>query len=220
MNAQTAQQIANARRTCKAYDPTRRLDDETFGALLEALRLAPSSINIQPWQFLVADTDTTKARLCTSMTGADTHNVAKVMNASHVIVLCTRTTLDNAHLDAVMAAEKSAGRFKDDAALTTRKQHCLSYLTPLQQDSARLNVWAEQQTFIALGHLLMAAQIAGVQATPIGGFNNAALDDELSLHAQGLKSSVIVSLGYASADDANQTLPKARLPAEKVITFL
>lgn len=60
----------------------------------------------------------------------------------------------------------------------------------------------------------------GIDATPIGGYDAQVLDDLLDLPAQNLKSSVLVSLGYASDDDGNKTLPKARLAMDDVVKFL
>ncbi|UNU73447.1 oxygen-insensitive NAD(P)H nitroreductase [Moraxella nasovis] len=219
-SAQNAKDIASSRYTCKAYDPNKPLNDDTIKQLLETLRLSPSSINIQPWRFLVADNATAKVKICQSMIGNGEHNVAKVMNASHVLVLCTKTSLDTRHLDNVLHAEHKAGRFSSNEAMTARKQHCMTYLQPLQQDPKKLFIWSEQQTFIALGHFLFAAQIAGVAATPIGGFNVQILNDILHLADRHLTSSVIVALGYPSKDEPNQHLPKARLDADQVIEFI
>ena len=51
-----ALQIARTRYTTKHYDPARRVSDEDFDALLEVLRLSPSSVNSQPWEFFIART--------------------------------------------------------------------------------------------------------------------------------------------------------------------
>lgn len=212
--------IAQNRYTCKAYDFTKKINPKTFGVLLECLRLAPSSLNIQPWQFLVADSDNAKERITVAMTGGDIHNIPKVMHASHVIVLCTQTDIDDAHLDKVIRAEAKAGRFISDESQQARKIHCQTYLEHYRRNMAEFDVWAEQQIFIALGQLLITAELLGIQATPIGGFNKDALDDNLNLKDKSLKSSVIVALGYAHTDDPNRTLTKARLDATDVISYL
>ena len=54
----------------------------------------------------------------------------------------------------------------------------------------------------------------------IEGFDPQALDQELALNEKGLKSVVMVALGYRSAEDFNAKLPKSRLAAETVITAL
>ena len=78
----------------------------------------------------------------------------------------------------------------------------------------------ENQTFIALGQLLFAAGLEGIDATPMGGFDEEILNTELGLTEKGLRSSVIVSLGYRSENDFNAKLPKSRLPAEDIFTKL
>lgn len=212
--------LAKTRRTCKAYDATAKIDESTLKVLLETLRLAPSSINIQPWKFLVTDQDNTKNLITQSMVDGDAHNVPKVNNASHVLVLCTRTDLDDAHLSNVLQAEKDAGRFGSDEIMQARFNLCQYYISQMQDDPKKLLVWSENQTFIALGHLLMACAMMGIDATPIGGYDQALLDAQLGLADQGLQSSVLVAIGYASDTDANQQLPKARLPFDEVIQFI
>ncbi len=220
ISAQTALELIQTRYTCKAYDATKKIDDATLNTLLEMLRLAPSSINIQPWQFLVASSDDAKATITTAMTGGDAHNVPKVQNASHTLILCTHTTIDDAHLTAVLHAEKDAGRFASDEIMQSRQALCSHYISQYATQPDVLLQWAENQTFIALGHLLLSAKLLGIDATPIGGYDAEVLDQALDLPAKGLKSSVLVALGYASDADGNRTLPKARLAMDQLVTWL
>lgn len=212
--------ILKTRYTCKAYDPTRKIDEVTFNTLTECLRLTPSSINIQPWQFLIATTEATKARIANAMTGGDAHNVPKVMNASHVLIFCTRTQIDETHLNKIMDSEQQAGRFKDETSRQARQSLCQNYLTAYAKTPILMSSWADEQLFIALGQLLMSAQMLRVSATPVGGFDKATLDAEFGLADKGLRSTVIALLGYASVDDFNQTLPKARLAYKDVFVHL
>ena len=46
--------IALSRHACKAYDPTRKIPAEQIEQLVTLLRYAPSSVNSQPWHFIVA----------------------------------------------------------------------------------------------------------------------------------------------------------------------
>lgn len=213
-------EILASRYTCKAYDQTRKIDEATFAILTECLRLAPSSINIQPWQFLIATTDAAKARITTAMTKGDAHNVPKVMNASHVLIFCTRLHLNDDHLTKIMDSEQAAGRFANDTSRRSRQALCQNYLHTYAQTPELMARWADEQAFIALGQLLMSAHMLGVSATPIGGFDKSVLDEALHLSKRGLRSTVIASLGYASTDDFNQSLPKARLSYEDVFIRL
>ena len=49
--------VSKNRYTTKAYDASKRIPQEQFERLLEILRLAPSSINIQPWHFFIIEND-------------------------------------------------------------------------------------------------------------------------------------------------------------------
>jgi len=83
--------------------------------------------------------------------------------------------------------------------------------------AAALAYWAGG---LALGFLLLGAAAMGVDACPIEGFDQGAVDEALGLREQGLSSTVIVALGFRAADDFNAKLPKSRLPVEQVITRL
>lgn len=211
---------AQHRYTCKAYDPTKQIDEATLNAILESLRLAPSSINIQPWHFLIAKSEEAKNRLALALTDDDAHNLPKVKNASCVLVLCTKTNIDQAHLDKVIEAEDKAGRFANTDAKHNRQAFCQSFFNEFAKNPTAMQAWAENQTFIALGHLLLSAQTFGVNATAIGGYDAVVLDDELDLASQHLKSSVIVALGYADETDFNKALPKGRLAFDDVFSTI
>lgn len=45
--------VSKSRYTTKAYDPNKKIPQQQFERFLEILRLTPSSINIQPWHFLL-----------------------------------------------------------------------------------------------------------------------------------------------------------------------
>ena len=73
------------------------------------------------------------------------------------------------------------------------------------------NDWAARQAYIALGSGLIAAATEQVDATPMEGFNAAALDELLDLPAQGLHSVALLALGYRDAEkDFLAKAPKVR----------
>lgn len=211
---------AQQRYTCKSYDANRKIDAQTLDDLLQMLWLSPSSINIQPWRFFVTDNAQTKAKIIKSMIDGDEHNVAKINNCSHVIIFCTRTNIDEDHLMRVLQAEKDSGRFASEDIMKARLMLCQHYISQLTADADTLFHWAENQTFIALGQLLLSAQLLGVDATPIGGYNKQLLNKEFEFDKQNLQSSVLVALGYASNNDNNKTLAKARLDKAEIFEFI
>jgi nitroreductase/dihydropteridine reductase len=212
--------IAKTRYTTKAYDPNKRIDDALIEQLETLLRYAPSSTNSQPWHFVIAASTEAKAKIAHATTGPYASNEPKVLNASHVVVLCTRHELDDAHLQQVLEQEDKDGRFATDRDRETVKRVRGFYVSMHRDQLHDIQHWMEKQVYLALGTLLLGAAALQIDATPIEGFDPAVLDDALGLSERGLRSVVMAALGYRSVDDFNTTLPKSRLPAEEVFTLL
>lgn len=212
--------LAKRRYTTKAYDAARRIPQATVDALLEQLRHSPSSVNSQPWHFIVADSTEGKDRLAKATDARFAYNSPKIRDASHVIVFCTRTDMTEAHLNQVLDQEQADGRFRDEQARAGHNQSRRGYVDLHRFDQKDLQHWMEKQTYLALGTALLGAAAHGLDATPIEGFDSKALDAELGLRERGFTSVVLLSLGYRSEADFNAGLGKSRLPASTVFTFL
>lgn len=188
-------EIATSRRTTKAFDPQRRIADDKIAQLETLLRFAPSSTNAQPWHFLIAGSEEGKARIATSTTGFYAFNEPRVLRASHVVVLCSRAQIDDAHLQAVLAQESKDGRLASDEARAAQHRG-RSYFVNLHRFELRdAHHWADKQVYLALGTLLLGAAVLQIDACPIEGFDNKRLDEELGLRERGLTSAVVVALG-------------------------
>jgi nitroreductase/dihydropteridine reductase len=92
------------------------------------LRNSPSSVNSQPWHFIVASTPEAKARMAKGAQGGFSYNESKILNASHVILFCVRADADQQHLDAILEQEERDGRFKDEAAKAGQAKGRLGYV--------------------------------------------------------------------------------------------
>lgn len=211
---------AKKRYATKAYDAEKKIQPEQFEKLLEILRFSPSSVNIQPWHFLVAETDEAKQRIAAGLTGNYIYNAAKVLNSSHTLVFCTRTDITPEYLEQLLQQDAASGRFKDEAAKQGQRDTRQGYVEFYRNELKNLSAWMENQTYLALGQLLFAAGLEGIDATPMEGFDRNTIDQEFGLTEKGLKASVIVALGYRSEQDFNAILPKSRLPEEVVFTRL
>jgi len=210
--------IARTRHAAKAYDPARKIPAPLVEQLRELVRLAPSSVNSQPWHCVVTASDASKARIAKATHGPFAYNAPKVLNASHVFVLCTLHTLTDAHVEAIIEQEARDGRYPDAQARQARRESLFGYADGYRYTRRDAQTWMEKQTYIALGFLLLGAAALGLDATPIEGFNRAVLNRELGLPAKGFTATTIVPLGYRGADDFNASLPKSRLPAQVVLS--
>ena len=84
----------------------------------------------------------------------------------------------------------------------------------LQQPAAQLEEWLTKQVYIALGFGIVASANLGIDSCPMEGFNAAEYDTILNLSQYGLKSKVILAVGYRSAEDKYQHLTKVRRSTE------
>lgn len=213
-------QIVTTRRATKAFDPTRKVPAVTMAELELLLRYAPSSVNVQPWHFVIASSEAGKERIASATHGPYSANAVKIRNASHVVVFCVRRELDDAHLANLLAQEADDGRFLTPEAEAGQSNGRNFYVNLHRKEYGDVRTWMERQVYLALGSLLLGAASLGVDACPIEGCDFALLDGELGLTEQGYASIVIACLGYRSGDDFNAALPKSRLPAATVISYL
>ncbi len=211
-------EIAQRRYTTKAFDPSRKIPEASLEQIRELLRNAPSSVNSQPWHFIIAGSEAGKAQVAQGMHGPYAYNEPKVRNASHVVVLCVRDTLDDAHLSAVVDQEERDGRFATPDNKATQDNTRRFFVGLHQKDYADERQWMEKQVYLAFGSLLFAAGALAIDACPMEGFDAEALDTALGLREKGLRSVAVIALGYRSAEDFNAKLPKSRLPATAVIS--
>jgi nitroreductase len=83
-------------------------------------------------------------------------------------------------------------------------------------DADGKRAWATKQAYISLGFAMAAAAVAEVDATPIEGFVPDQLDEILGLRAKGLRSVVLLALGYRAPENDYLTgAKKVRMPAER-----
>lgn len=213
-------QYAMNRYTTKSFDPNRKISPENVTQIETLLRFSPSSTNAQPWHFFMAGTDEGKARIAKAASGFYSFNAPKILNASHAVVFCGRSSIDESYLRAVLDKEHQDGRFADDAAREAQHKGRSYFVNKHRFELRDAHHWMEKQAYLALGMLLYGVALLGIDACPMEGFDQVILDEELNLHAKGLTSAVVVGLGYRSADDFNAGLPKSRLAEEVVLTRL
>ena len=211
---------AKKRHTAKAYDAERRIPEQVMQQVYDLLRNSASSVNSQPWHFIVANTPEGRARIAKATQGGYVYNAAKVNDASHVIVLCARVDMDDAHMDALLEQEERDGRFRDAQARAGQDATRRGYVNQHRYGTKDVAQWLEKQVYLALGTALVGAATLEIDATPMEGFDQKILDAEFGLNEKGLTSLVLVSFGYSSPADFNAGLPKSRMTQEATFTFI
>lgn len=211
-------EYAQQRKTTKVFDSTRKLDDAQVAEIKILLQYTPSSTNSQPWHFVITSSAEGKARIAKATDAGHQFNSGKILDASHVIVLCTKSVIDEAYLLQLLEQEDRDGRFANEEFKKGQHTGRSFYANMHRYELKDAQHWMEKQVYIALGALLLGASVMGIDACPIEGFNSSVLNEELGLRAQGLNASVIVALGYHAQSDINQTLPKSRLSQDVIFS--
>ncbi len=213
---------ANWRYSTKEFDPTKKISDEDFSKVKTLLRMSPSSTNIQPWHFVIADNETGKKRIAKGTQGFYQFNEQKVLDASHVVVFCARTNADEEYMHHLLEVEDKEGRFPNEEIkqMVFGARNVFAHMHRF--DLKDLQHWMEKQVYMNMGNLLLGVATLGIDALPMEGLDMKLIDEEFGLRAKGFTAVGVVSLGYRKESDFNtpDKTPKSRLPENELITLI
>jgi nitroreductase len=180
--------------------------------ILRATQLSASSYGLQPYTILVIEDAATKEKLAPAA-----YNQPQIIASSQLLVFCAWADITEKQIAAYV--ENIANIRNIDA------EHLAGFKAMMEGTITKLTVeqkqtWASKQIYIALGTALIAAAAEEVDATPMEGFNAQQFDEILGLTAKGLKSVVILPLGYRAADDQLASLAKVRRHQSELFQFI
>ena len=196
----------------KRFDKSRVLSDEQIQTLKEAFNLTATSYGLQTLKMLVVKDQALRSRILPSA-----YNQNQVVDCSHLLVLCIQIDIDssdvNSHFDNIQrirqTPEDVLAPFKTQLALTIEQM-------PGDQKMA----WAKNQAYIALGNLMTVCAVEEIDSCPMEGFVPGEVDTILNLKAYGLKSVLLLPVGYRSHDDFFSGLKKVRKPVSETVIEL
>lgn len=194
----------------KRFDATRTIPADTWSALEQALLLAPSSFGLQPWKFLVVATPALRQQLRAASWGQ-----AQVTDASHYVVFAGLRTTTEADVDRFLQCQSQVRGTPLDSMAGYRK--VLVDFLAKGWASKDLAAWNARQGYIALGQLMTAAAMLGVDTCPMEGIDMAAYDRILGLDGSRYTTLCGCAAGYRAADDKYATAAKVRFPLGEVI---
>ncbi|MDO6388785.1 NAD(P)H-dependent oxidoreductase [Pontibacter sp. BT731] len=187
-----------------------RVPSDKVERILEAIRLAPSSNGLQPYSVLLIEDEDLKKQIRTVA-----NNQPQIEESSHLLVFAAWDDLTPAHIEEFISHTASERNMPVEN-LQGFKDSLLGMAAGKTQEQ-NFN-WAARQAYLAFGVGLLAAAAEKVDATPMEGFDAAALDQLLDLPAKGLRSVTLMPLGYRDADnDWLANLPKVRRQKEKFV---
>ena len=193
----------------KVYDPSKKVSREDLMTILEAGRLAPSSIGLEGWKFIVVENPEIRLKLREAAYGQP-----KVTDATYIVVIARRTDGENLAQELVMRAAKQQG-VSEESLDGLRKMAEGGVNMP----QSNLDAYLMAQTYIPLGIMVETAALLKIDGGPMGGFDPAKVDEILGLASKNLKSTTMFAIGYRGEDPA-ATRPKVRREFDEVVEFV
>ena len=207
------------RYTAKQYDATKRIAPADLDIIYESLRLSPSSINSQPWKFIVIESDAAKERFHDTFANKFQFNQKHAKSASHIVLFAHKTHYKREDYAKVVDKGIADGRTKPE----NREQAFGSFaFAELNTDeSGSTAQWTKAQAYIALGNLMHTLARLNIDSTPMEGVDAELIGELFHNELVGYQCDVALAIGYHHKDeDYNAALPKSRLALKDVVTVL
>jgi len=202
----------NWRYAAKAMNGEKVAEDKVE-RILEAARLAPTSSGLQPFEIIVVKNQDIKEQI-----RPVAWNQSMITDCSHLLVFAAWDTYTAERINYMFDLTNDIRGFKNEGWENYRNMLLDSYP---QKDAEDNFNHAVKQAYIAFSQAIAAAAFEEVDATPIEGFDPDAVDKILGLREKGLRSAVLLPLGYRNeSEDWLVNLVKVRKPMKDLVTVI
>ncbi|WP_315372140.1 nitroreductase family protein [Paenibacillus xylanexedens] len=196
-------EIIYGRRSIKTYDSSVKISREEMTQIINEASTAPSSINMQPWRFLVVDTPEGKEKLVP----LSRFNKEKVAQASAVIaVFADKSNFDYAENIYGKAVEH--GLMPQDV-----KDFQLKAFKPIYNNmsDAEMNDVIMLDAGLVSMQLMLVARTHGYDTNPVGGYEKDQIAEVFGLDKERYVPVMLLTIGKA----ASEGYTSYRMPAEE-----
>jgi len=175
------EEILNAfkfRHACKIFDKSKKIPDKDFETIMEAARLSPSSLGLEPWKFLLIQNKNLREKIKKVTWGGQN----QIPTASHLLVVLAKKSYfmryDSKYIYEFMTnIQKHSEEIKQKRLKMI--ENFQKYDFKLLDDERYLWDWASKQTYIPFANMMTVAAMLGIDSCPIEGFNREKLDSLL-----------------------------------------
>lgn len=206
------------RHATKEFDVTKKLSESDINFILQTANLSPSSFGFEPWHFIVVQDKELRELLKPVAWGAP----LKLDTASHFILgLSMKAPMTKWDADYIDHMMKEVKQFPEDVVEMYTKFYREFQERDFNLDTdKKLFDWASKQTYIALGNMMTAAALSGIDSCPIEGFHQekaeALLEDKFNIDTTKYGLSFMVAFGYRKEEPE---YPKTRRKIEDIVTW-
>lgn len=212
MTNRTLIEQLNWRYATKKMDPAKAVPQDKVDAIIEAVRMAPTSSGTQPFELIVI----TNSKVRSDIRKAASDQ-AQITDGSHLLVFAAWDNYTAERIDDVTRM-----LVKEHGELPMLKAYYENLKANYLPRNIEINyAHAARQAYIALGVALVAAAEQEVDSTPMEGFDPAQVDKILNLNERGLRSVVLMPLGYRNPEgDWLLPMKKVRKPRDTIVTTI
>jgi nitroreductase len=190
-----------------------KVTQQKIDNILEAASLAPTSSGLQPFEIFVITNPEVKKQIRTIA-----WDQSVITDCSHLLVFVAWDTYTPERINKMFDHTNAERGFTSQGWEDYRQKLLNSY--PQRDAEVNFN-HAARQAYIAFSQAIAAAAFEGVDATPMEGFDPDALDKILNLREKGLRSCVLLPLGYRDAEkDWLVNLKKVRKSNDELVTII
>jgi nitroreductase/dihydropteridine reductase len=187
-----------------------KIPQEKIDNIIEAISLAPTSSGLQPFEVVVITNQEMKEKI-----RPVAWNQSVVTDCSHLLVFAAWDTYTADRINKQFDLTNTIRELKNEGWENYRQMLLNSYP---QKDAEENFNHAAKQAYIAFANAVTACAFEGVDSTPMEGFDAKAVDEILGLKEKGLRSCVLLPIGYRNAEkDWLVNLKKVRKSREDLI---
>ena len=206
-------ELLNWRYATKKMDPSKDVSEDKIDRIIDAVRLTASSSGLQPFELLLVKNKEIREQI-----KKVAWNQGQVTDSSCLLVFAAWDNYTAERINLMFDLTNEVRGFKNEGWESYRQMLLNTYP---QRDPEVNYQHAARQAYIGLGTALLAAAEEGVDSTPMEGFDPNAVDEILGLRSKGLRSVVLLPLGYRQEDgDWLVKLKKVRRPLDKFVTAI
>jgi len=204
------------RHATKKYDETKKVSQEDLDVLFEAMRLSASSINSQPWKFIVIESSESKERMNKTFAHKHQYNQPHVFDSSHIILFAYNPRYTRDDYAQIVDKGIEDGRIKLDARESAFG--AFGFAESNTDEAGDTSCWTKAQTYLAFGNTLHVLARLRIDSTPLEGIDIDLVNEEFREELDGYQCDLALAIGYHHPEnDYNAKLPKSRLSLDSIL---
>lgn len=199
--------VTFGRKSVRLYDETYKISHEEMLEMIQEATTAPSSVNMQPWRFVVVESEEAKAKLKPLIRFNTKQN-----DTSSAMVLIFGDLQCYELGEEIYNQAVAEGKMPEEV-----RDQQLASIIPYYKSftKAQMNDVVKVDSSLAAMQFMLTARAHGYETNPIGGFEAGALAETFGLDEERYVPVIILSVGKAKESGYTSV----RLPAEKITEF-